>query len=402
MQTQALGWRGGYSAVHAPEAKAALQREPWSFGRQMLAWGALAVAYVLLATQTGDWFPTEQSSGATLIDAATLLFPHVAGAARVAPLRSPRSVTGRPDIQSFGFDLGGSTCACTLQWDREQYWQRVLYGQKYVCGHVLTPFLGYLVLQRWQWVLLAKLFNEIAEEIAMPVFGKWAGGDKIESVETRYDSLLNDVLLTGVPCVCLGIHLVYVLDIPDLFEAALMPDVASAKKVCLSLFQWWVINNYYAVVKKFGAERVIVGGAAIEVGRLVACIVCGGLFFVWWEMQARSRATFAGVALCLSVLCVPFILVQADKPRHEQLQAFLALALAGAGVSAYHYFYTDKDRRVLAVAAVPYLAGLATFYAFEVSGSPPVAAPTDLFYFHSGWCGITDGPGACSSIKVDT
>jgi len=356
------------------------------------------VAYTLLETQTGDWFPTELSSGATLIDAATLLFPHVAGAARVAPLRSPRSVAGRPDIQSFGFDLGGSTCACTLQWDREQYRQRVLYGQKYVCAHAVTPFVGYVLLHQWQWVLLYKLFNEIAEEIAMPVFGKWAGGDKIEVVESRYDSLLNDVLLTGVQFMCLGIHLVYVLDIPDLFAAGLMPDVASAKKVCLAFFQWWVINNYYAVIKKFGTE-VVVGGAAIDVGNLVACFVTVGLVFVWWEMQARSRATFAGVALCLCVLWAPFILMQADKPRHEQLQAFLALALAGAGVSAYHYFYTDKDRRVLAVAAVPYLVGLATFYLFGVSSS--LAAPADLFYYHSGWCGITDGPDACDFITTN-
>ena len=397
--TNALGWRSDYSALHVPEAKTATQREPWSFRWQMLFLAVVATAYGTYQSFGGDAAKGQETPAANLTDAATTLFPHVAGAARTVPLRSSHSVTGRPDIQSFGFDLGGSTCACTLQWDREQYWQRVMYGQKYVCGHVLTPFLGYIVLQRWQWVMLFKIFNEVVEELAMVVSGRWAAVQPIQAMESRYDSLVNDILLTGVPFVSLGVHLVYVVGIPDPFAGGLRYDWASVRLVVLGFAWWLVFNTIHGIFNKWNGTTADVAGVAVDIGKIVAYVLQMGLLCQLWVMRAWQWKAFRLVAVCKSLLWIPFVFYTVGQERHEQVRAFLSLALAGAAVSGYHYWYTDKDRRVLAVAAVPYLVGLATFYLFGVNSS--LAAPADLFYYHSGWCGITDGPNACQYITLD-
>ena len=80
-----------------------------------------------------------------LVDYADVLF---SSRAKANKLRNAISVYDRPDISSFGFDLGGSTCACQLQWDVKQYWQRVFYGPKYVAPHCITNFLGIIFFHR--------------------------------------------------------------------------------------------------------------------------------------------------------------------------------------------------------------------------------------------------------------
>ena len=58
-------------------------------------------------------------------------------------------VAARTEIHSFAFDLGGTSCACPLQWDRTQYWQRMVYGLKYMTAHCLTAFWAALFFHRW-------------------------------------------------------------------------------------------------------------------------------------------------------------------------------------------------------------------------------------------------------------
>jgi hypothetical protein len=110
----------------------------------------------------------------------------------------------RQDIKSFGFDLGGSTCACLLQWDIQQYWQRVFYGKKYVVFHCTTGFFGVLFLHRPQWVLIWKILNEVLEELKNAIVGRWAWTVSVLDMESRYDTLINDILLTAIPFSALG------------------------------------------------------------------------------------------------------------------------------------------------------------------------------------------------------
>ena len=75
---------------------------------------AAAVPRRRLKTETFAATPAEE-----LVD-----YPDVLFSSR-DELPSALSVDERPDIASFGFDLGGSTCACLLHWDVKQYWQQV-------------------------------------------------------------------------------------------------------------------------------------------------------------------------------------------------------------------------------------------------------------------------------------
>ena len=85
---------------------------------------------VLFETDTFVATPT-----AKLIDSANLLFSPISNISHQINLHNDYKnqddrlfVHDREDITSFAFDLGGTTCACLLAWDVQQYWQRVFYG----------------------------------------------------------------------------------------------------------------------------------------------------------------------------------------------------------------------------------------------------------------------------------
>jgi len=159
-----------------------------------------------------------------VIDYAKHLFSPIYNMSHVADYKYNKksqphqiSVNGREDITSFGFDLGGTTCACNLAWNVEQYWQRVWYGPKYIAAHCVTALLGVFFYHRWQWVVVWKYVNEILEELSLTIYSKWAGGEKITEIESRYDTVVNDMLLSGLTFMFLGQLTVYILRIPDSF-----------------------------------------------------------------------------------------------------------------------------------------------------------------------------------------
>lgn len=370
-------------------AASSTSRKPWTLTYQAV--GLLLVHLVYLAyASTDDYYSIPVTPREDLQDAATVLFPHSSNRSR-PELASPYAVAGRPDITSFGYDLGGSTCACRLQWDRRQYWQRVVYGTKYVCPHAMTSFLGYIVLHRWQWVILYKLLNEVLEELAMPLYSKWAGSSPVPDLEPRHDTILNDMVLAGGPFLCLGCHLVYVLGIEDPYSGGLSHDLASTKKVLLALSRYYIINNYNGVSNKFGGRVLAFAGTGVEIGRLFAYFVQIVVLFIVWEMQALGRADFAKTVLCLGLMWAPFVFYSPDRPPHEQIASALSFALPGTAVSLYHYYYTDKNRYVLAVAVVAYIAAAAVYWSLAVSDSPFVAPPEDEFYYKRRWCGLGGG-----------
>lgn len=370
---------------------------PCGFGQQLAILLALCVSiysFVSFGRPGREPTPTDQ-----LVDAATLLFPHLSN--HTPPvLASPASVKGRPDIRSFGFDLGGSTCACTMQWDRTQYWQRVFYGAKFVNGHALTAFIGVLLLQRWQWVFIYKFANEILEELAMGVWGLWAGIEPAMQLEPRYDSLVNDNILAAIPFICLACHFVYVVDLEDPFTRKPAHDMHSYKQVFTALLQYYVLNSAHAVSKNFGDRTTDVGGLDIHHGKVFASGVQLAILLVVWRMREWSMSTFWSSAQCLALIWCPFVFRPAGHPLNDQIDATLALALPGIFTSIYQYRHTEKNACVLYFALFWYTGSLAFYCQMTYSANPLIPPPDNTFYYRRSGCGLggTGVQDSCSSI----
>lgn len=116
-----------YGLIKADVTKVRTGREEWSWNKRL---AITVVFFVVLRWRTAVFETSGVAATPTkdLVDYADVLF---SSRAKANKLRNAISVYDRPDISSFGFDLGGSTCACQLQWDVKQYWQRVFYGPKY-------------------------------------------------------------------------------------------------------------------------------------------------------------------------------------------------------------------------------------------------------------------------------
>jgi len=50
----------------------------------------------------------------------------------------------------------------------------------------------------WEWNLLYKALNKVLEELATPVNCKWTVTGLPMEMETRYNSLVNDLVLDGL------------------------------------------------------------------------------------------------------------------------------------------------------------------------------------------------------------
>ena len=390
--------RGPYMqllAKHADVEDTRAVRQPWSEWHQLLVVIALRFFYFVFMS-LDKFYVAPPTPTAKLVDTAFLLFPHLTNSsARV--LISPHTVEGRPDIKSFGYDLGGSTCACTLQWDKYQYWQRVMYGTKYVSAHVFTVFIGVLILQRWQWVILYKVLNEVLEELMMPIRGRWAYADHIEDMETRYDSLLNDLCLAVVPFVLLGCHFVYVIDLQDPFPDILTCEIKSAKRVVLAFSQYYLVNTYNGIWNKFDGHVIEVFGIGIEIGKVFALSVQFMLLYIIWMLRALPYPKYKQCVLCLSLIWIPFTFYSPVKQPNEQISAILAFALAGIATSIYHYYYTSKNIHVLALMCPVYIMSFVLYASFSYLLYPPA----DRFYYKRKWCGLGYGgkEDSCSRIR---
>jgi len=371
-------------------------RQPWSEWHQFLVLFALMLL-ISVFQSLDNFYVKPTTPAAKLVDTAVFLFPHLTNSsARV--LISPHTIQDRPDIKSFGYDLGGSTCACTLQWDQTQYWQRVMYGTKYVSAHVFTVFLGVLILQRWQWVVLYKVLNEVLEELVMPIRGRWAFDDHIQDMETRYDSLINDLCLAVVPFVILCCHFVYVIDLEDPFPDTLSYDMKSARRVVLAFTQYFVLNTYNGVWNKFDGHIVEVLGIGVEIGKVFALSVQCMVLYIIWVLRALPFPKYINCVWGLTLIWIPFTFYSPVNQPNEQISAILAFALAGIATSIYHYYYTVKNKYVLALVCPAYIMAFVLYASFSHIVHPPV----DRFYYHRRWCGLGYGgkEDSCSSIRT--
>ena len=116
-------------------------------------------------------------------------------------------------------------CVCEKKWERTVYWQKVMTSFAFNFPHFMTPFQIYIVYQRWQWVFMYITFNEVFEETCLAVTGKWGFTfDAPYDLEPRYDSLIRDVLLCGIPGLLFGMAFVRVMKVPRFMLAPLDPN----------------------------------------------------------------------------------------------------------------------------------------------------------------------------------
>jgi len=324
-----------------------------------------------------------------LLDAATVLFPHLSASPPRA-LQSPYVVGERPDIQSWMFDLGGSTCACTLEWDRTQYWQRLFYGKKYVLAHVMTAFTGPFFVPCWEWNVLYKVLNEVLEELALPVNGKWAGTGVPMDMEARYDSLVNDLVLSGFIFVVLASHAVYVLGLPGIADYNLKWDTQSFKVLFTAFFQYYTLQSVQTLWKNFGMRsfKLHVFGLSYFPGYVVAFIFQIAYLRLLWLMRAWPTDTYNKTVCLLVLLWTPFVFFTDLDNYHEQIRAILSFALTGTAVSAFQCYFKIGNQNVMAFASICY--GLAMIFYLLLQIGPIVAVPEDQFYGKNHACGISN------------
>ena len=367
--------------------------------RVCLACMCYALVIVLLVT-VNLTFKTvnEPTPREELRDAAGHLFPSVSSS-----LPSAMHIEGRDDIRSFAFDLGGSTCACLLQWDTRQYWQRVFYGTKYVAFHCTTAFFGAFCLHRPQWVVLYKVTNEVLEELGLVLDRRWAWAKSVLDLEARYDTLVNDLLLALVPFSALGLHLVTVLGLPDpLPHPASMHKTFLLPLLCIFL-QFYMFNQANDTSGVFApSEEQSLAGVTWRIGKLVAGLLQIGLIWLlqgckmfWLPPACKLSWNSAWVTTVVVVaIWAPFVVHPTGDD--EQITAMLSFALAGFCVCAYQ-LYTGTHHKILFIALPCYVGVFVIFCTFGKIVDPP----SDRFYYHHNWCGLSDSrvTSSCSAAK---
>ena len=372
-------------------------RAAWSWKERLAITAVLFVVLRWRGTvfETGGFAatPTEE-----LVDYADVLFSSREEADK---LPGALSIHERRDISSFGFDLGGSTCACQLQWDVKQYWQRVFYGPKYVAPHCITNFLGVMFFHRWQWVIIWNYVHEIMEELSMGTLGTWSETEKVTDVESRYDSVINDMLLTSVPFILVGHYLIYVADIPDPFAGTWHHDAQSYKRLGLGVFQYWVILHTHSISGDFGTDRLVFGKLECHVGLLV--VLCLQIAILWIYDWTQNLATWEprhtqSISVILFLLWFPFIFRMVDD-QDEQIISIASFTLGGAAILFYQQAYRKFNAVVLTGMAVLLFGCLMLWWQFEHVLPPP----DNMFYAHRKWCGIAARTGeltdSCVHVK---
>jgi hypothetical protein len=346
----------------------------------------LSCAFVRVSDETA-------TSPGELRDAARYLFPYL-NTSSPARKTSGIHVKGREDIQSFGFDLGGSTCACLLQWDARQYWQRVFYGVKYAAFHCTTAFFGVLCLHRLQWMLLWKVLNEVLEEIGLPIVGRFAWTGPVLKTESRYDTLINDTLLAGVLFGVLGLHAVTVLSFFDHVPHPVHVDKKYMSQLLLLLLQYNMFNVANGSNVWFAGKLWTFGGVECEAGKLAACLLQVTLIWLLFYMKKWSFEQAFVITGSTSLLWAPFVFHRVGDVD-EQIQAILSFSLTGLSLCCYQVL-TSKHPLILMLSCPWYILALGLWWAFPELLDPP----KDRFYFNNKWCGLSDASSnSCLAIR---
>ncbi|MBT7450639.1 MAG: hypothetical protein HN793_07405 [Rhodospirillaceae bacterium] len=336
----------------------------------------LAISWVILFTivysiNWNDEIPSTESR--YLIDAATRFFSN---SSQVTSAGKSYSIHDRPDITSFAFDLGGTNCACQLRWDKKQYWQRLIYGNKNVVQHTVTPTLGSIFFHRITWTLLYKLLNEVLEEAHMVIFGNWAFAP-ISELETRYDSFINDILLSGLLFAALGYHFLWVLEFKDPFFYFDF-DIDNMKRFFMIILPFWILND---VVNHVGFMFETRNYQFVMVGLVQISLI----FIFKLPLESTDKQRF-----WMSILILSLWTLGAYGPSNKdsQLNAFFTWAVSGLVILTSQYYFTSKRHVLCIFMGLCYITALVTF--FLLDNEIILDRPDDYFYYHTRWCGLSD------------
>ena len=198
-----------------------------------------------------------------------------------------------PTAPWYYLDNGGNSCVCEQKWDTGMYASKVWLGVGHDIPHTLMNVNLYAVLQSTERTLLASLLNEVIEELVVMVFGVWGFTDlqatlpnvyTMQNLETRYDSLIRDVLLTGLPGIVVGYIVVTCSGAIPFFVGAWPQVVASI----LMYFVLSEVNALYDTADIVG--RLYPGNLAMILIYVVALggvwRICGRheppVLFVYW------------------------------------------------------------------------------------------------------------------------
>lgn len=357
---------------------------PWALFRALAVWAVLYIITTYAKVHHAPITPLDK-----LVNAREVVF----NSSRV--VHGAVHVPGRRDIDSWFYDLGGSTCACTLQWDQKLYLSRLFYGVKYVAPHCATAFLGVLFLHRIQWVLLYKLLNEVLEEASLTMFGKFALTEPVFDIEPRYDSLLQDIALAVVPFGILAHHLLYVAEIPDVLPLRLHYDVQSFRVVLLRFLEFYAViqsNNLFNIFGTISGLHFHFLSYEWNAGKLVVWGVQLVLMHIFDLTRIESQTRFLRV--CLTALWA-FFVIHRESKEDEQIQAMLSFSVVGCLISLYQVSYSRRRHMLSIIAMFLYAVVFILYLAIE-SIVPP---PTDKFYYRRKWCGLSDHESdSCSRI----
>ena len=72
------------------------------------------------------------------------------------------------------------------------------------------------------------------------------------NLEARYDSLVNDLVLSGFVFIILANHAVYVLKLPRITDYNLQWDLESFKTLFTAFFQYYVLQSVQTLWGIFG------------------------------------------------------------------------------------------------------------------------------------------------------
>jgi len=256
----------------------------------------------------------------------------------------------------------------------------------------------------WEWNTLYKVLNELLEELTTPIQGKWAGSGKPMDMEPRYDSLVNDLVLSGFVFTILASHVVYVLGLPSIADYNLHWDLQSCQTLFTAFFQYYTLQSVQTLWEIFGSRvfKMHMFGFSYFPGNLFAFALQIAYLRLLWLMRAWPIDTYNKTVCCLVLLWTPFTFFTDVDNYHEQIQAILSFALTGTAVSAYQYNFNMGNQRLLGFASIWYVLAMVFYLSLQLG--PLIAVPVDQYYTKRLACGISDTrvTDSCQSLNMET
>jgi len=246
------------------------------------------------------------------------------------------------------------------------------------------------------------------EELGNGIVGQWAWTVSVQNVESRYDTLINDLLLAYLPFSALAFHILIVLNIQDP-----IPLPASITKQYLH--QFVLIFLQYNMFDRANQTHNILGdttwslfGYELDLGHLFACTLQIALIFLLVYLKKIEFRQALPISIFTFLIWIPFAVHRVSNeqlPANEQIDAILSFSLTGLFICAYKFYDCKKhDNRQalpfwsLTFPCLIYTCTLCIYFAFESI----LTAPKDLFFYSSRWCGMATGkqrplpPYSCS------